>query len=279
MAILQYPRITLHYRAWALAVLSMVCACTNPGMPIEVSFLPRYGDGAISCTEAAEGLQLTDLRLYVYDLKLIDQDGKDRAVQLDADGVWQDGTTALLDFENGQGACVNGSEARNSSVRGQVLGADPAGTFRGISFTVGVPPESNHADPLTAGAPLNYTPMHWHWLSGYKFMRVGIAGAADHFWMHLGSNRCDGSIQDGIQCQSANRVAVTLTDFDPRQDRIVIDLMRLTEGVDLDDGTGSDCSSGPDELTCAAAFATLGLPFGPVADAPPQRVFRGERAP
>ncbi|MCI0516207.1 MAG: hypothetical protein L0Y45_00070, partial [Woeseiaceae bacterium] len=75
------------------------------------------------------------------------------------------------------------------------------------------------------------------------------------------------------------RVAVTLTDFDPRQDRIVIDLMRLTEGVDLDDGTGSDCSSGPDELTCAAAFATLGLPFGPVADAPPQRVFRGERAP
>ena len=262
-----------------LCALSMLCACSRPGTPIEIDFLSRYGDHTISCTEAAEGLQLTDLRLYVYDLELTDAAGKEHAVELADDGVWQDGAVALLDLENGEGACSNGSGTRNETLRGTVPGVAQGGPFRDISFTVGVPPQSNHRDPLSAGPPLNYTAMHWHWLSGYKFMRVGIGNASDHFWMHLGSSHCDGSLTDGIQCRTANRVRVTLPDFDPGKDRVVIDLERLTEGIDLGDGIGSDCSSGPDELACDPAFRALGLPFGEAADAPPQRVFRGEPAP
>jgi uncharacterized repeat protein (TIGR04052 family) len=265
--------------AAAIGLLPVLCGCADRVTPVELSFSARYGDHTLSCTEAAAGLQLTDLRFFVYDLKLIDQDGRSKPVGLLVDGLWQDGNVALLDFEDGQGACINGSVERNRSVRGLVAGENDGGPFRGISFTVGVPPDRNHRDPMTAKAPLNYIPMHWHWLNGYKFMRVGVSNESDRFWMHLGSSHCNGSISDGIECRMSNRVAVALDDFDPSRDRIVIDLEPLVTAVNLADGIGSDCSSGPDELACGAAFAAFGLPFGATTDAASQRVFRSEQMP
>jgi uncharacterized repeat protein (TIGR04052 family) len=279
MAIPRSAPKSLRFIAVAIGLLPMLCGCADRVTPVELNFSARSGDNVISCTEAAAGLQLTDLRFFVYDLKLIDQAGRSRPVELLADGLWQDGKIALLDFEDGQGACINGSVERNRSIRGVVTGDNAGGPFHGISFTVGVPPDSNHRDPMTARAPLNYTAMHWHWLNGYKFMRVGVSNESDHFWMHLGSSHCDGSISDGIECRSSNRVAVVLGDFDPSRDRIMIDLAPLVAAVNLADGSGSDCSSGPDELACGAAFSALGLPFGQTTEASSQRVFRSEPAP
>jgi uncharacterized repeat protein (TIGR04052 family) len=279
MAIPRSARISLRFVALVIGLLPMISGCADRVTPVELNFSVRYGDNAISCTEAVAGLKLTDMRFFVYDLKLVDQAGRSRAVELLADGLWQDGKIALLDFEDGQGDCINGSAANNRSIRGVVTADNVGGPFQGISFTVGVPPDSNHRDPMTAKAPLNYTAMHWHWLTGYKFMRVGVNNESDRFWMHLGSSHCDGSISDGIECRSSNRVAVALADFNPLRDRIVIDLEPLVTAVNLADGIGSDCSSGPDEPACAAAFAALGLPYGLTVEAASQRVFRIESAP
>lgn len=280
MAISRSTQKSLRFIALAAGLLPILCACADRVTPVELNFSARYGDDTLSCTAAAAaGLQLTDLRLFVYDLKLIDTAGRSRPLELLADDLWQDSTIALLDFEDGQGTCINGSKEGNRSVRGVISGDHPDGPFQGISFTVGVPPDSNHRDPMTAKAPLNYTAMHWHWLYGYKFMRVGVSNESDYFWMHLGSSHCDGSISDGIECRSANRVAVVLDSFDPSRDRIVIDLEPLVTAVNLADGMGSDCSSGPDELACDAAFAALGLPYGPATEGGTQRVFRSVPAP
>ncbi len=46
--------------------------------------------------------------------------------------------------------------------------------MKGLEFKIGVPETLNHIDPLTAVSPLNYTDMHWHWASGYKFFRAGL---------------------------------------------------------------------------------------------------------
>lgn len=279
MAVLLPSRKLLRLIALAIGLVPMVYGCADRVTPVELIFFPGYGDKVISCTEPADGLLLTDLRLFVYDVTLIDQAGQSRPVEFLPDGQWQDGTIALLDFEDGQGACINGSPESNRSVRGVISGDHSGGPFRSVSFTIGVPPDINHRDPMTAGAPLNYTAMHWHWLSGYKFMRIGVSNNSDHFWMHLGSSHCDGSINDGIKCRSSNRVSVTLGDFDPSGNHIVIDLEPLIRFVDLADGIGSDCSSGPDELACGVAFAALGLPFGAMTEAVSQRVFRSEPAP
>jgi uncharacterized repeat protein (TIGR04052 family) len=279
MTIPRTARKSLRFIASAVGLLPMLCGCADRVTPVELKFSPRYGDNPISCTEAAAGLQLTDLRFFAYDFELIDQAGRSMPVELIADGLWQDSSVSLLDFENGQGACINGSAEGNSSVRGVISGANSGGPFRRISFTVGVPPDLNHRDPMTAKAPLNYTAMHWHWLNGYKFMRVGVSNETDRFWLHLGSSHCDGSISVGIECRSSNRVAVALGDFDPARDRIVIDLEPLVTAVNLADGIASDCSSGPDEPACGAAFVALGLPFGATVEAATQRVFHSEPVP
>jgi uncharacterized repeat protein (TIGR04052 family) len=258
-----------------IAVLITLSACVEPSFPVTIDYAIRYGGKPISCTQPVDGVVLTDLRFFVHGVTLTTLSGEPTSVDLIVDGTWQGEQVALLDFEDGQGACVNGSKQVNSSIRGVVAQQGP---FRGIRFTLGIATDQNHRDPITATAPLDYTAMHWHWLSGYKFMRVGLATAnnSDGVWMHLGSSRCDGSIGEGIHCSSPNRVEVLIDDFVPENQRIVLDLQRLFADADLADGAPSNCSSGPAETSCVGPFRALGLPAGENANTSRQSVFRSE---
>ncbi len=226
-------------------------------MPVELRFEARFDGRPVGCGTEADGAAMTDLRLYVYDVVLIDGNGQRAPVQLDSDDRWQNGVVALVDLEDGSGACLNGTEATNAVVRGQVA----AGDYRGLEFVVGVPEALNHADPLTAGPPLNYTIMHWHWRSGYKFMRAGVETAGDEAWLHLGSARCAGTIGRIEGCQASNRPVVRFAEFDIGADRVIVDLARLFEHTGLGDGEPWNCQSGPGEAQCADVFTALGLQF------------------
>jgi hypothetical protein len=103
--------------------------------------------------------------------------------------------------------------------------------------------------------------MHWHWRTGYKFLRAGVASADDGFWMHLGSARCEGAASSVAGCRAANRPAVELAGYRSGQDVVELHLDELVDGIDLDDGVPSDCSSGPAEAECERPFAALGIDF------------------
>jgi len=242
--------------------LLLVSACAERTQPVELRFAAVYGNADVSCRVPAGNVQLTDLRFFVHDISLIDDSGNASPVQLLDDDTWQNSRVALLDFEDGQGSCLNGSAATNTSVRGKVRAATGGGSYRGVTFTVGVPDDANHGDPMIASPPLDQLSMHWHWLSGYKFLRAGVTGDTDSFWIHLGSSHCDGSIGAGIRCNSPNRVIVRIEKFDPQKERVALDLQELFAGISLQDGVHSDCSSGPAEHDCAAPFLALGIPFG-----------------
>ena len=50
-----------------------------------------------------------------------------------------------------------------------------AGSFKGISFTLGVPAELNHGDPTdypTTHPLSEFSGMHWTWNSGYIFLKI-----------------------------------------------------------------------------------------------------------
>lgn len=255
---------------FSLPLCVFLASCSAPREPIEIHFQVRYGDRSISCVDDTSPPVLTDLRFYVHDVRLLDAEGLEHPVSLSADPVWQDGEVALLDFENGEGRCDNGTRETNTVLRGRVA----AGTHTGLGFRVGVPPHLNHADPLRASPPLNYSFMHWHWNTGYKFLMAGVASDDDGFWMHLGSTRCEGSASDIKGCRSRNEPLVVLPEFVPGRDVVVIDLVWLVNDVDLADGEATDCSSGPTEATCRGPFAALGLDFasGDPTGTPP--VFR-----
>lgn len=229
-------------------------ACAEPREAVEITFAVRYGDARISCTEAVDAVQLSELRFFVHDIRVLHESGQDADFRLVNDGRWQDGTVALVDLEDGQGACENGSPELNATLKGTLR----PGQAASLSFVLGVPAEQNHLDPMTAPPPRNLTAMHWHWLTGYKFVRAAVRTETDGFSLHLGSSHCDGA-PGTFHCQVKNRPVVTLAAFDPARQQIIFDIKKLFEVIDLTDGMPSDCSSGPDEVACRGPFQALGL--------------------
>lgn len=252
--------------------LLLMLGCSGPPMPVEIPFEVRFGEAPIGCSTAASGFFLTDLRFYVSDIRLITASGEGLPVDLTPDPIWQSEEVALLDFEDGQGRCANGSAGTNTVVRGSA----PQAGYRGLEFRIGVPERLNHGDPLQAAAPLNGSSMHWHWVSGYRFLRAGIASDSDGFWLHLGSTRCEGTVTDIEGCKASNRADVRLAGYVPGRDTVIVDLEPLVADVSFVDGTPTDCSSGPAETACMLPFAALGIDFETGASVASATPFRTE---
>jgi uncharacterized repeat protein (TIGR04052 family) len=237
---------------------------------VTIPFVAIHDGSAAACDSARNGWQMNDLRFYVSNVVLLDAHGAVTPLTLESDEAWQTRDLALIDLEDGSGACRNGTTHTNAELRGHA----PAGDYVGIRFEVGVPFELNHADPLAADAPLDDAAMHWHWRSGYKFLRAGVSGDDDGFWLHLGSAGCKGTVQDISGCAFPNRVTVEIAEFTVGSDRIAFYFDELLRDTALDDSAASDCSSGPAESACPPPFAALGLDHSSGETTGPQTVFR-----
>ena len=253
------------------SVLSLIAACGESSSRLEVPFVANFAGAPLSC-QGSDSINLTDLRFYVHNLRLIDADGEEHPLRLAAND-WQNSDLALLDLEDGTANCLNGTTPVNTMAVGTITGSD----LRGLKFTLGVPFASNHGDPLKADAPLGDPDMHWHWRGGYKFFRAGIKSEQDSFWIHLGSTGCEGTIQNIIGCNSPNRTDVYLENFVPG-DSVTVDLAALVTGDIFHDGEASDCSSGPAESSCVGAFAAFGLDHATGDTTGTQHVFATQSA-
>ncbi len=201
----------------------------------------------------------SDWRMFVSEVEFIRPGGQRVPLKLVQDNIWQVGTVSLLDFENGQGPCSNGSTAINTSVRGDL----PAGEYQALRFVIGVPFALNHDDPTRAPSPLNTTAMFWNWQGGYKFIRFDTPG----FPLHLGSTQCAAPSRTSAPtgpCGLPNRVEVLLEGFDARRDTVVLDLGRVLQGTDMTANTPRTqpgCMSFPGDADCPAIMGALGLPY------------------
>jgi uncharacterized repeat protein (TIGR04052 family) len=282
--------------ALAAAFLSTAAAAQEIA-PITLRFAAMVGAEPFACGRTYGGLgsggaSLTpgDFRFYVSDIHLIDESGKAVPLTLAQDGRWQYRDVALLDFETRSGPCLTGT----AETRAVVTGTAPAGRYRGLRFTLGVPFALNHADSTIAPSPLNLTSLFWGWQGGYKFLRIDLAPAgarpapmshgahAGHgpvgFPVHLGSTGC-GPAGPGLTpapCRSHNRPVIELTGFDPASGTVVADLKTLLDGVDAGrnaPGTPAGCLSAPGDADCDRVMRNLGLSFGG-APSPGQTFFR-----
>jgi len=289
----------------SLAALAMtVTACGSlPGQPssqaVDLKFAAQINGQPFACGQRYEGVGTTrstitpsDFRMYVSDVKLVRKDGSTVPVHLTQDGIWQQQSVALLDFENGTGPCRNGTEATNTSVRGQV----PAGEYTGVELTVGVPFAQNHQDPTVAPAPLNSTAMFWNWQGGYKFIKFdttssGLSeqkpgapspqGPVTRYAVHLGSTGCQSAARTAAPqapCANPNTVAVRFNAFDASKQTIVADMGRILAGTNVDVNapqTSPGCMSFAKDADCPNVMAALGLAYdGQPAPAQGQQLFK-----
>lgn len=266
-----------------------------PSQAVSIRFAAVAGRAPVACGRSIDGLgttsrsaQLTDLRFFVSDVKLLRRDGRAVTVRLRADSPYRltRGTSAitLIDLENGRGGCAGGTRGMNAFVRGTV----PQGDYVGVRWSVGVPFALNHTDATTAPAPLNSAAMAWSWQVGRKFTKIEIsdpgtdpaaAWSASTFFVHLGSTGCVGNPATGetVRCSASNRPRVTLRRFDPARQQIAVDLKALLKGVDVTQNGGGapGCMGGPTDPECGPVFSAFGLrPGSGGGMAPKQAVFR-----
>lgn len=213
----------------------------------------------------AVAVEVSDFKAYVSEVKLITTSGEIEAT-LVSDGVWQTDYVALLDFEDGSGACANGTAETNDTIVLSHRKLAEGESITGVAWTFGVPFEHNHQDQATAPSPLNLTSMFWSWQAGYKFLRLdGKAGDAG--WrVHLGSTGCEKDASDAVTgCAKPNRATVSVSGVTGATPTVRLDVAALMAGVDLTpdaDNNSAICMSSPDHAVCGSIFGALGLPFG-----------------
>jgi uncharacterized repeat protein (TIGR04052 family) len=246
---------------------------------ITIRFKGKVGSQDFACNKSFSGVgsksttvQPLDFRLLVQDVKLIDDKDKEVAVKLDVRAPWQSETVALLDFEDGSGRCVGeGNSETNLTITGTV----PKGTYKGITFSNGVPEDLNHVDPTMQKDPVKaYAGLSWGWLLGFRWVKVELAGASDSDGdvpgglLHLGSVGCtnaetsDGGVDDfekppTIACTKPNRNKVKLNDYKVGESVIVADVAKLFEQTDL--SVDSSCHSVGE--VCPKIFPNIGVNY------------------
>lgn len=252
------------------------CATQSPAeQPVSLNFALVAGEQPVRCGAAfgpvgrdQKRVSLRDARFYVQDVALIDDTGKPVPLRLQVND-WQDTQVALLDFEDGSAHCVGGTPATNT----QVIGSIPAGRYRGVSVTLGVPQSLNHTSTELQGAPLDLAAMGWSWQAGRKFIKLevdpedGVSKAdgsrANTWYLHLGSTGCSGNPVTGetVACQRANRIPLRFEGFDPVTQAVVLDVAALLRDSRLavDEGAAVGCMSGPTDPECVAVFKRLGV--------------------
>ena len=243
-----------------LCLVTGVGCHSTPQREVNVSFEARVGGTRVTCAEISSlpaGLTLSvhRLALFVSDVRLTQVGGGQVAATLPDNGVWQGSGVGLLDFDDAR--CEGGTEAINTSLTTLV----PGGDYQGISFTVGVPFELNHADPAKARPPLSDTTMHWGWRGGYKFFRLDGKLGDRSFITHLGSTACEGEITHITSCGAPNRIRVDLPLFDLGKPTIGIELAGMLQGL-LSTAPSEgrlSCMAAPEEVGCPPVMAAFGL--------------------
>ncbi len=238
---------------------------------VTIPFSARVGTMTFACGEFYEGIGSSktmvkplDFRLYVHDLVLIRANGERVPVTLAQDGAWQNGSVALLDFEDGTGDCTEGDADLHTAITGTVPDHDD---YLNLSFKIGVPSDRNHLDSATAPAPLNVPAMWWAWQGGYKYLKLDLNTPKNPaYYLHLGATSCDGSPEAGFTCAYSNVPSFTVP-YNLAGGTVILDVASLYDGVDLDvvNDTTKDpvpgCMSFAGDPQCPSVYGHLGLQF------------------
>ena len=124
-----------------------------------------------------------------------------------------------------------------------------------------VPFALNHANPLTATAPLDRSELFWTWQAGHKFLRVDLLDAGREWSFHLGSTGCSSASAlrpPAAPCAQPNVMRVEITGIDPLHQSIQLQLHEFVSSMRA--AEHAICTGNyAHDPACADIFAKTGL--------------------
>ena len=251
---------------------------------VSIDFRAVLGQSDIVCSEnnstklysnvgtTNETVSFTDFRFFVSELSMVKADGTKVPLTLENNDFQYQAPngdhTALLDFEDGTGDCTGrGNTAQTyTSIKASV----PEGEYTDLEFTLGVPFDINHdKESYVEIKALNQPKMNWSWQAGRKFTKIELKPQSNPslVWnFHLGSTGCEANEDTNStvvtsECAQANRVKISLQNFDPQNNYVKVDYQSLLQHNDVsqDLGAAAGCMSALIDPECEAIMSNLGL--------------------
>lgn len=221
-------------------------ACTGDANRAEIQF-------GVAADASAANVNVRQLQFYVHAIELIDARGVAHPFRLSAASPWQSERVALIDLASDAGT------QRRAAIQGTFDAGKPQ-SYSAVRFTVGVPFDLNHANPLTAAPPLDRGEMFWNWQSGHKFLRADLVADGREWSFHLGSTGCSSASAlrpPAAPCAQANEVRVELKG-DPLRQTIRLRLEPLLAAART---TNYAICTGnyAHDPACGLAYASTGL--------------------
>ena len=236
--------------AWALF------SCSDQDKVARLSFIPTFAKQLVSCPSPLkignDVWKIKQLQLYISDVELQDDNG-----------VWTTWQMKITPLQNDNVALVGEHCSESSSGDWQVEFSQPIDIkqYENIRFSLGVPFDKNHLNPLRQQSPLNYSSMFWVWQTGHKFLRLEMSSENSNWLFHLGSTGCSAASalrSPSKPCLYPNLVKVKVKVNIPVAQAldITLDLSKLFQDITLSEQTM--CQSGHNNKTCQQLFKNLG---------------------
>jgi len=237
--------------------------CSEQNRPVEqLTFSPNYGGIALNC-QSIFNLENTawhyqQLQMYVSNVELFEKESGWKLWPMKVT-PYQHSNVALLGSYCGNDQQINAQSKENTNW--QII-LEPILTQRvatKIRFTLGVPFELNHLNPLTQPSPLNVSSMFWVWQTGHKFLRVELASHDENWLFHLGSTGCSApSVMRAPShpCKQPNTVVIELP-FNLNSKNIHFDMAKLLAGIDVTLDTS--CQSAVGDENCLQPLNNIGI--------------------
>jgi len=224
-----------------IGLLLALCTGCQPSQPLRLQL--QWQGQPLRCdsvlTLAGQTFQLAQLQLFLSDFR------QQHAIAL-KHGPYSNDRLVLLGID-----CQSNDAGQWHIPLASALTTGP------LYFTLGVPAELNHQNPLLAKTPLQQTDMHWSWQHGYKFLRLDLTGHAN--WsLHLGSTGCSSpSVMRAPPqpCLQPNQLQVQLQYSG--QPQLVLDLAPLLQ--DFVANGDNSCMSDRQTQSCRQLLPRLGV--------------------
>jgi len=238
-------------------LLITITACSKRLTTSSMPFVVTYQKSKINCqrdfSHQNSNWHLQQLQFFIANVALKNKQG-----------VWHSWLMKKNSYQSNNIALIGencaDNESNNSHWGIEFAEALNLQNFTDIRFTLGVPFEQNHLNPLTQASPLNDSSMFWVWQTGHKFMRLELANRKQKWLFHLGSTGCKSpSVMrtPKNECLHPNRVNVTLPLPKASVSALTLDLHTLLQDVVLNSQTF--CQSSPDNPNCQGLLNALGL--------------------
>lgn len=236
-----------------LSAVLILSGCFAEPKPAQLTFTPFYERTALNCAVTFEQQhqfwRYQQLQFFVSDFALQDE--------LSAPNEWQKLNLTENNFQHANVALLG--EHCGDKANWQVNFSYFPLTEKPVKlrFTLGVPFELNHANPLRQPSPLNLPSMFWVWQTGHKFLRLELAAQHDNWIYHLGSTGCKAPspVRAPEQaCLYPNRIAFEVT-VSAKNNRLVFDLAELIKNLTL--GATTSCQSAPGDESCRVLLENM----------------------